>query len=147
MENVKILKVRKTAKIPKKATNGSAGYDLFACLDHDVQIKMGDLVNIPCGVSVELPSSEYVSFIFPRSGLGFKYGIVLSNAVGVIDSDYRGEIRVSLSRIANGDPYLIKNGDRIAQMVIMKVENAKFSLVESLGNTIRGKNGFGSTGK
>lgn len=147
MENIKILKINESAIIPKKATKGSAGYDLFACLDHDVQIKIGDLVDIPCGVSMELPSSNYAAFIFPRSGLGFKYGIVLSNGVGVIDSDYRGEIRVSLSRIAVGDPYLIKNGDRIAQMVIMKVENVKFGLVESLENTIRGKNGFGSTGK
>ena len=147
MEQVKIFKTNDSAIIPKKATIGSAGYDLYACLDSDVQIRKGDLLSIPCGISIELPGNDYVALIFSRSGLGFKYGIVLSNGVGVIDSDYRGEIRVGLSRIADGDPYTIKNKDRIAQMIIMKIENVDFKLVPSLSSTSRGDGGFGSTGK
>ena len=113
--DVNITKVRKNAIIPSKATSGSAGFDLHACIDKDLTIKKGDLIRIPCGIAIELPSSKYAAFIFARSGLGMKYGISLSNGVGVIDSDYRGEIQVGLCRTSDGDPYTIKNGDRIAQ--------------------------------
>lgn len=110
-------------------------------------IKKGDLIRVPCGIAIELPSSEYAAFIFARSGLGIKYGISLSNGVGVIDSDYRGEIQVGLCRTSDGDPYTIKNGDRIAQMIIMPVSNVNFKLVENLGESERGSGGFGSTGR
>lgn len=119
--DVNITTVRENAIIPTKATSGSAGFDLHACIDKDLPIKKGDLIRVPCGIAIELPSSEYAAFIFARSGLGIKYGISLSNGVGVIDSDYRGEIQVGLCRTSDGDPYTIKNGDRIAQMIIMPV--------------------------
>ena len=145
--DVNITKVRENAIIPTKATSGSAGFDLHACIDKDLTIKKGDLIRIPCGIAIELPSSEYAAFIFARSGLGIKYGISLSNGVGVIDSDYRGEIQVGLCRTSDGDPYVIKNGDRIAQMIIMPVSNVSFKLVENLGESGRGSGGFGSTGR
>lgn len=113
--DVNITKVRENATVPTRATSGSAGYDLHACIDKDLTIKKRDLIRIPCGIAIELPSSEYAAFIFARSGLGIKYGISLSNGVGVIDSDYKGEIQVGLCRTSDGDPYTIKNGDRIAQ--------------------------------
>lgn len=145
--DVNITKVRENATVPTRATSGSAGYDLHACIDKDLTIKKGDLIRIPCGIAIELPSSEYAAFIFARSGLGIKYGISLSNGVGVIDSDYRGEIQVGLCRTSDGDPYTIKNGDRIAQMIIMPVSNVNFKLVENLGESERGSGGFGSTGR
>lgn len=145
--DVNITKVRENATVPTRATSGSAGYDLHACIDKDLTIKKGDLIRVPCGIAIELPSSEYAAFIFARSGLGIKYGISLSNGVGVIDSDYRGEIQVGLCRTSDGDPYTIKNGDRIAQMIIMPVSNVNFKLVENLGESERGSGGFGSTGR
>ena len=145
--DVNITKVRKNATVPTRATSGSAGYDLHACIDKDITIKKGELIRVPCGIAIELPSSEYAAFIFARSGLGMKYGISLSNGVGVIDSDYRGEIQVGLCRTSDGDPYTIKNGDRIAQMIIMPVSNVNFKLVENLGESERGSGGFGSTGR
>lgn len=145
--DVNITKVRENATVPTRATSESAGYDLHACIDKDLTIKKGDLIRIPCGIAIELPSSEYAAFIFARSGLGIKYGISLSNGVGVIDSDYRGEIQVGLCRTSDGDPYTIKNGDRIAQMIIMPVSNVNFKLVENLGESERGSGGFGSTGR
>ena len=145
--DVNITKVRENAIMPSRATSGSAGYDLHACIDKDLTIKKGDLIRVPCGIAIELPNSEYAAFIFARSGLGMKYGISLSNGVGVIDSDYRGEIQVGLCRTSDGDPYTIKNGDRIAQMIIMPVSNVNFKLVENLGESERGSGGFGSTGR
>ena len=145
--DLNITKVRENATIPTKATSGSAGYDLHACIDKDITIKKGELIRVLCGVAIELPSSEYAAFIFARSGLGIKYGISLSNGVGVIDSDYRGEIQLGLCRTSDGDPYVIKNGDRIAQMIIMRVSTVNFKLVENLGESERGSGGFGSTGR
>ena len=145
--DVNIVKVRENAIVPVRATSGSAGYDLHACIDRDLTIKKGELIRVPCGVAIELPSSEYAAFVFARSGLGMKYGISLSNGVGVIDSDYRGEIQVGLCRTSDGDPYVIKNGDRVAQMIIMKVSAVNFKLVENLGKSERGSGGFGSTGR
>lgn len=145
--DVNITKVRENAIIPTKATSGSAGFDLHACIDKDLTIKKGDLIRIPCGIAIELPSSAYAALIFARSGLGMKYGISLSNGVGVIDSDYRGEIQVGLCRTSDGDSYVIKNGDRIAQMIIIPVSNVSFKLVENLGESERGSGGFGSTGR
>ena len=145
--DVNIIKVRENAIVPVRATSGSAGYDLHACIEKDLTIKKGELVRIPCGVAIELPSNEYAAFVFARSGLGMKYGISLSNGVGVIDSDYRGEIQVGLCRMSDGEPYTIKNGDRVAQMIIMKVSAVNFNLVENLGKSERGSGGFGSTGR
>lgn len=145
--DVNIVKVRENAIVPVRATSGSAGYDLHACINKDLTIKKGELIRVPCGVAIELPSSEYAAFVFARSGLGMKYGISLSNGVGVIDSDYRGEIQVGLCRMSDGEPYTIKNGDRVAQMIVMKVSAVNFKLVENLGESERGSGGFGSTGR
>ena len=145
--DVNIIKVRENAIVPVRATSGSAGYDLHACVDKDLTIKKGELVRISCGVAIELPSNEYAAFVFARSGLGMKYGISLSNGVGVIDSDYRGEIQVGLCRMSDGEPYTIKNGDRVAQMIVMRVNVVNFKLVENLGESERGSGGFGSTGR
>lgn len=145
--DVNIIKVRENAIVPVRATSGSAGYDLYACIDRDLTIKKGELIRVPCGVAIELPSNEYAAFVFARSGLGMKYGISLSNGVGVIDSDYRGEIQVGLCRMSDGEPYTIKNGDRVAQMIIMKVSAVNFKLVRNLGESKRGSGGFGSTGR
>lgn len=145
--NVNIVKLRENAIVPVRATSGSAGYDLHACINKDLTIKKGELIRVPCGVAVELPSNEYAAFVFARSGLGMKYGISLSNGVGVIDSDYRGEIQVGLCRMSDGEPYTIKNGDRIAQMIVMRVNAVNFNLVGNLGESERGSGGFGSTGR
>lgn len=145
-KSLNFIKLSEKAHIPKRATDGSAGMDLFACLDNNVEISPGELVKIPCGIAVGLPSRDYGAFIFARSGLGIKYGITLSNGVGVVDSDYRGEICVGLCNVGK-DKYIIHNEDRIAQMVILKVENFMPVEVDSLDDTKRGEKGFGSTGK
>ena len=125
MEKVKIMKLKKNAIIPKRATSGSAGADLYACIDEAVTVKPRELVKIPTGIARELESNELAAFIFARSGLGIKYGICLSNGVGVVDSDYRGEICVGLCNISENE-YTIMPGERIAQMVIMPVAGAEF---------------------
>ena len=147
MEEIKIVKCRKNAQIPTQATDGSAGYDLYACLDKDLEIKFGDLIKIPTGISIEIPRNDLAAFIFARSGLGIKNGIMPSNGVGVIDSDYRGEIQIGLCKVSNSDPYIIKNGDRVAQLVIIPVSHCSFRLVDKLSESSRGINGLGSTGK
>ncbi|MDR2074364.1 MAG: dUTP diphosphatase [Oscillospiraceae bacterium] len=140
------VKVRENAIVPKKATEGSAGWDLHACLDREITLEHGDLVKVPCGIAIELPKG-FAAFIFARSGLGIKHGIIPSNAVGVIDSDYRGEIQVGLCRIGKGEPYKISAGDRIAQMVVIKVSNFSLKECEILNQTERGTSGFGASGK
>lgn len=139
------IKLSPNAHIPQRATLGSAGMDLYACIDKDIEINPTDLVKIPCGIAIELEKG-YGAFIFARSGLGIKYGITLSNGVGVVDSDYRGEICVGLCNIGK-EKYTIHNDDRIAQMVILKTESFIINEVENLTVTQRGIGGFGSTGK
>ena len=140
---VKIFKKRENARTPRKATEGSAGFDLYACIDHDIIIDPMKRVLIPTGVAIELPNNECAAFIFPRSGLGVNHGLTLSNSVGVIDSDYRGEILVSIINL-NNEKYTIKPKDRIAQLIVMPVYNFKIEQVESLSTTNRGIGGFGS---
>jgi len=147
MDNfIKIIKKSKNARIPAKATDGAAGYDLFACLKEKILLRVGEKFLVPTGIIISL-ERNFAGFIFPRSGLGVKYNITLSNSVGVIDSDYRGEILVSLSNLGR-ENYVISPGDRIAQLVIMPVFNDFiFKEVESLDSTERGRGAFGSTGK
>ncbi len=142
---LKIKKLRENAQIPLRATNGSAGMDLHACIDKPITLKQGRLVTIPTGIAIELPSSDYAAFVYARSGLGIKHGVCLSNGVGVVDSDYRGEVCVGLCNIS-GDLYTIRPGERIAQMVIAPVTLPDIEEVDELGNTERGNGGFGSTG-
>lgn len=147
MENVlKIKKLRDSAQIPKRATEGSAGMDLHACIDEEKTIKPGELLLIPTGIAIELPSAEFVAYIFARSGLGIKHGICLSNGVGVIDSDYRGEVCVGLCNVSDRE-YTIAPGERVAQMVISPVSLMPVAEAVELSDTDRGEGGFGSTGK
>lgn len=141
---IKFKKVKPNAIVPRYATSGAAGMDLCACLDHPVIIGRGDRMLIFTGLAVELPSAEYVALVYPRSGLASKHGITLANCVGVIDSDYRGEIGVCLYN--TGEPYTINPGDRIAQLVITPIVQPEIEEVDELSDTIRGMGGFGSTG-
>ncbi len=146
--NIKYLsgKIGREVPAPFYATEGSAGLDLAACIDGDIKLSPGERRAIPTGVAIALPSAEYVGLIVVRSSLGLGGGITLPNAVGVIDSDYRGEIMVALTNISNM-PYTIKQGERIAQLLIMPVCRANVTVCDSLPETERGKGGFGSTGK
>ena len=131
---------------PQRATTGSAGMDLAACMDEKITIAPRKLVKIPTGIAIALPGPEYVALVYARSGLGIKHGIALSNGVGVIDSDYRGEIQVGLTNLSD-KPYTIHPGDRIAQLVVTPVVLPQLEWVEELDDTERGTGGFGSTGQ
>lgn len=145
MDTLKIKKVRQNAKIPTRATVGSAGMDLYACIDEPITLKKGDKAVIPTGIAIGLDDPQFAAFIYARSGLAIKHGIGLLNSVGVIDSDYRGEICVGI--IKQTDPeYTIEPFERIAQMVIKPVELPEIVEVEALDDTDRGAGGFGSTG-
>nr|WP_026174309.1 dUTP diphosphatase [Effusibacillus pohliae] len=132
--------------LPYYATPGAAGMDLCACLDEPVVVPPGGKVRIPTGIAIQLPSPAYVALVFPRSGLASKHGINLANSVGVIDSDYTGEIQCV---VVNQEQtmYTIQPGERIAQLVILPVLQADLRLVDELQPTERGSGGFGSTGK
>lgn len=139
-------KIGKDIPYPFYATAGAAAMDLCACVDEPVEVAPRALVSIPTGIAIALPSAEYVALVFARSGLGIKHGIALSNGVGVIDSDYRGEIRVGLTNLSDM-PYTIQPGDRIAQLMVVPVARAAVLELEELPDTARGAGGFGSTGK
>ena len=132
--------------LPSYATPGSAAMDLRACVSEPVVIAPGARVVVPSGIAIALPSSEYVALLFARSGLAAKGGVCLANGVGVIDSDYRGEIGVALLNTGS-DPYTILPGDRIAQLMVTPVVQPAVELVEELPETTRGAGGFGSTGR
>ena len=144
--NVKIKKVRDNAKIPEYATGNSAACDLTACIDEPVLILPRGSVTVPTGIAVAPERSDVVSLVFSRSGMGIKHGITLSNSVGVIDADYRGEIAVGLVNHSD-EPYTVNPGDRIAQLMFVPVLKADFEEADSLDDTERGAGGFGSTGK
>lgn len=134
------------APMPFYATSGAAGMDLSAHIEEPLLLKKGAMAKVPTGIAICLPNAETVAYIYARSGLGIKHGICLSNGVGVVDSDYRGEICVGLINLGPED-YTITPGERIAQMVIAPVIRAELSEVDSLPETDRGAGGFGSTGK
>ena len=150
MNNIKttvlIKKLRNCTKVPSKSTLGSAGFDIFAAIEKSITLARNATVKIPSGVSIELPSNEYVAFLLPRSGLSINKGIILANSIGVIDSDFRGEIIVGLRNCGYAD-YQINPGDKVAQLLFLKTENVQFKTVKSLHNTLRGEGGLGSTGK
>ena len=131
---------------PQYATPGSAGMDLRACIDRAQTIAPGERALIPTGIAIELPSAELVALVCARSGLAIRHGIALANGVGVIDSDYRGEIQVGLIN-QSGEAYTIEPGERIAQMLIRPVCPCALTLSGALGETERGAGGFGSTGR
>lgn len=143
--NLKIKKLRENAIIPKRATSGSAGLDLSACITEKVDIHPGEILKIPTGIAIQIFDNNYATMIFARSGLGIKHGISLANGVGVIDSDYRGEICVGLINLSS-ETFTIEPNQRIAQMILMPVSTCNVIEVEEMDETNRGTNGFGSTG-
>ena len=136
---------RKGVSLPKRATEGSAGFDLQAAIDEPITILPGNIISIPTGIAVSLPKNS-VGLLFGRSGLGVKHGITLSNSVGVIDSDYTGEIFVGLCNVSS-EPYTLMPLDRIAQLTVMSILPANPVEVDTLEETARGSGGFGSTGR
>ncbi len=137
--------LREGASIPVYGSPSAAGADLCACLDASLEIAPGETVMIPTGLAMELPEG-YVGLIYARSGLACKRGLAPANKVGVIDSDYRGEIMVALHN-HGAEPQCVAPGDRIAQLVLAACPQADFLTVERLSATARGEGGFGSTGK
>ncbi len=146
MEVLKIKKVRENGKVPQRATSGSAGLDLCAATDCPITLKCGETAVIPTGIAIALPSENYGAFVFARSGLAVKHGVGLLNSVGVIDSDYRGEIMVGVINQIE-EEYTIQPGERIAQLVVMPVSVMPAAEVDNLDETDRGSGGFGSTGR
>ena len=140
--NVKIKQLHQKARIPSYRSLEAAGADLSSIVN--VTIQPGDRFLIPCGFAIELPVG-YEAQVRPRSGLAFKQGITVLNSPGTIDSDYRGEIKVLLINHSD-EPFRIEEGDRIAQMLITPVFLANFEIVDELGSSDRGENGFGSSG-
>lgn len=142
---IKVKKLCENAILPRVATEFSAGADLFACTENDVEIKAGETVLVHTGLAMEIPVG-YAGMIFARSGLATKRGLAPANKVGVVDADYRGEIMVALHNHSN-ETQTISHGERIAQLVVMPFLAASFVEAESLEDTVRGTGGFGSTGK
>lgn len=132
--------------LPKFATAGAACMDLCACIDAPVTLEAGARALIPTGIAIALPSADYVALVFARSGLGIKQGVCLSNGVGVIDSDYRGELGVGLVNLGQS-AYTVQPGDRIAQLMVTPVVQPTVVQVSALDDTDRGAGGFGSTGR
>ena len=139
-------KIGKDIPSPFYATAGAAAMDLCACVDAPVEVAPRALVSIPTGIAIALPSAGYVALVLARSGLGIKHGVVPSNCVGVIDSDYRGEIMVGLYNSGESE-YTVQPADRIAQLMVVPVVQAQIQMVDELDETQRGTGGFGSTGK
>jgi dUTP pyrophosphatase len=144
--DLKILDERVREQLPHYATPGSAGLDLRACLDAAMVLNPGETQLIPTGLAIHLADAGYAALILPRSGLGHKHGVVLGNLVGLIDSDYQGQLMVSVWNRGK-EAFTIQPFERIAQMVIVPVVQAEFKLVEEFGDSQRGVGGFGSTGK
>ena len=130
---------------PYYATEGAAAMDLCACVDEEILLPAGERTVVPTGIAIALPSAGYVALVFARSGLGIKHGIALSNGVGVIDSDYRGELQVAMTNHSQ-TPYTIRPGDRVAQLVVSPVFLPEVEETEALDGSERGTGGFGSTG-
>lgn len=144
--DIKILDPRLHESMPGYATPGSAGIDLRACIEHNLIIQPNQCELIPSGIALHLANPGYAAMILPRSGLGHKHGIVLGNLVGLIDSDYQGQIFVSLWNRSQF-PFTLMPMERMAQLVIVPVMHAKFNIVEDFPLSMRGAGGFGSTGK
>ncbi|CAM5795898.1 dUTP diphosphatase [Rhizobacter sp. Root404] len=144
--DVRVLDPRMADQLPAYATSGSAGLDLRACVDSALPIEPGQTVLIPTGLSIHIGDPGLAAMILPRSGLGHKHGIVLGNLVGLIDSDYQGPLMVSCWN-RGSTTFIVQPLDRIAQLVIVPVVQAKFRVVEAFDASGRGAGGFGSTGR
>ena len=143
--DVKILDARLHDSPPAYATDGSAGLDLRACIDSPVVLAAGATALIPSGIAIHLADAGYCALVLPRSGLGHRHGIVLGNLVGLIDSDYQGQIMVSLWNRSSA-AYAIEPLERIAQLVVIPVARAQLNVVDAFLQSARGAGGFGSTG-
>jgi len=144
--DVKILDARLRDQLPAYATAGSAGLDLRACIDAPIQLQSGQTELIPSGIAIHLADPGLAAMILPRSGIGHKHGIVLGNLVGLIDSDYQGQLLVSLwNRSPNA--FILNPMERIAQLVVVPVVQVGINIVEEFTRSTRGAGGFGSTGK
>lgn len=144
--DVKILDARLAQQLPAYATPGSAGLDLRACLDQPLTLQPGSCELIPTGLAIHLCDPGYAGLILPRSGLGHKHGIVLGNLVGLIDSDYQGQLMVSAWNRST-QPFTIEPMERLAQLVVVPVVQAQFQVVQEFAATsVRGAGGYGSTG-
>jgi dUTP diphosphatase len=143
---VKILDPRIREMLPHYATAGAAGLDLRACLEVPLTLMPGDSQLVPSGIAVHIGDSRFAALVLPRSGLGAKHGIVLGNLVGLIDSDYQGQIFISVWNRGNA-AFTIQPMDRVAQLVVVPVQQVEFNLVEEFGSSHRGAGGFGSTGQ
>jgi dUTP pyrophosphatase len=143
---LKILDSRLNENMPAYATSGSAGLDLRACINEAITIKPCETTLIPTGMAIHLANPAYAAMILPRSGLGHKHGIVLGNLVGLIDSDYQGQLFVSCWNRSQ-EAFVMNPMERMAQLVIVPVVQANFSVVAEFNASERGEGGFGSTGK
>lgn len=144
--DLQVLDARMAEQIPAYATPGSAGLDLRACLDEAITLAPGQTTLIPTGLAIHIADPGLAAIILPRSGLGHKHGIVLGNLVGLIDSDYQGQLMVSCWNRGQTE-FVIQPFERIAQLVIVPVVQAQFRRVDSFDTSARGAGGFGSTGK
>ena len=144
--DIKILDARMQELLPAYATPGSAGLDLRACIDEAITIEAGQTVLIPTGLAIHIGDPSYAAMILPRSGMGHKNGIVLGNLVGLIDSDYQGQLMVSTWNRGQS-AFTLAPMERLAQLIIVPVLQVGFNVVEEFGDSERGVGGFGSTGK
>ena len=144
--DVRILDARLSGNLPAYGTPGAAGLDLRACLDAPLLLQPGDSQLVPAGIAIHIGDPGFAAIILPRSGLGAKYGIVLGNLTGLIDSDYQGQIFVSLWNRGKAD-FTVNPMDRIAQLVVVPVVQVEWNVVEEFSASARGAGGFGSTGK
>ena len=150
MRNVqlKILDARvgKEFPLPRYSTDGAAGLDLIACIDEHLRVEPGEAHLVPTGIAIHIADTELAAVLLPRSGLGHRHGIVLGNLVGLIDSDYQGQVLVSCWNRGH-EHFVIQPGDRIAQMVFVPVVQARFEIVDDFTQSSRGAGGFGHTGR
>ena len=144
--DLKILDARMREQLPAYATTGSAGLDLRACLDEPLTLKPGETALVPTGLAIHVGDPGYAALILPRSGLGHKHGIVLGNLVGLIDSDYQGQLMISTWNRGQ-TTFTLNPMERLAQLVIVPVVQAEFNIVDDFEQSERGAGGFGSTGK
>ena len=144
--DIKILDERMRSQLPSYATAGSAGLDLRAAIEDAITLRPGETTLIPTGLAIHLEDPELAAIIIPRSGLGHKHGIVLGNGVGLIDSDYQGQVFVSCWNRGK-ETFVVNPLQRIAQLVVVPVVQVDLNVVESFGESARGAGGFGSTGK
>ena len=143
---VKILDERMRSQMPAYGTPGSAGLDLRACIDAAIEIAPGQTILVPTGLSIYVEDPRYAALILPRSGLGHKHGIVLGNLVGLIDSDYQGQLMVSTWN-RSSIPFTLEPMERLAQLVIVPIQQVELKIVDEFAESSRGTGGFGSTGR